>query len=231
MSQNTSGFSEETQCVSPLSIVAVVGENTSAQLVQALFERVSHLLKAPLCLDIYREDQASAPLEGYLTDLLRSEHGKRMLILPWSVSPRTASLIEAAKAALGATTHETVEEWCLSPLQYSASEVASFGSWDGIRNPAQALDRLITTFPGWSRQGTLLHSGTCLVLLPCTDQMEQRACRAVVLSMMQAVGSVLLSDDAVSVPLHLDGVITVSYFTRWMCDLVLTLTATACTAT
>jgi len=154
---------------SPLIIVSVVRERTSAQLVQALFERVSRLLKESLCLAIYQEGQAAAPLEDYLTDLLQG-NGKSMLILPWSVPPRTAPLIDAAKVALGCITHEAVEERCLSPLQHSASELTSFGPWDGVRNPADALDRLLASYPGWSRQGTWLSSGTCTVLLPCNDQ-------------------------------------------------------------
>jgi len=45
--------------------------------------------------------------------------------------------------------------------------------------------------------------------------------------MMCAIEAVLLGDDSVSVPLRLDGAITVNYLTRFVCDLVRLLSSTA----
>lgn len=227
-------FSEATHRTSPLSIVAVVRESASVQLIQVLFERVSHLLKEPLCLDIYQEGQAAASLESYLTDLLRSDGGKSILLLPWHIPLSTTRLIEAAKAALGCTTHEAVEERCMAPLRHSGSEFASFGPY-GVRNPAADLDRLIALYPGWSRQLTWLCSGANQVLLPWTQQ-GQEAEKEVsawvgwqVQAFLQSMTAVLLDDDSVSVPLRLDGATTTGYLTSWICDLVLTLSTTTST--
>jgi hypothetical protein len=197
--------------------------------VQALLDRTSRLLTHPLAVALYRQDRSSLPFERFLVNLLQGDDGEKCLVLPWQVSLSTAILVEAAKHALALATQETVQKRS-QPTRRSASGLASFGSWDGIRNPEEALDRLIPFFPGWQRQTTLLEAGTRSVLLPCIEQMVQQhsdTLQQQLTLMRQAVEGALLHESSLTASLRTDGAITIDSLTWMISDFIMVLTSTS----
>jgi len=226
---NTLSSSAATGCGSTITIMVITQDAPSEQVVRALLDRTSHLLTHPLAVALYRQGQSSLPLERFLANLLQSDDGEKCLMLPWHVSLSTASLIETAKHALALATHEEVEERSVLPRRHSTSGLASFGSWDGVRNPEDALDRLIALSPGWHRQATWLGAGTRSVLLPCIEQTVPQTSVPIqqLTSMMQAIEGALLHESSITASLRTDGAITTGYLTRLVSDFVMVLTSTS----
>lgn len=213
-------------CASTITVMVLTQDASSEQVGQALLDRTSRLLAHPLPVVLSTRDPSSLPLERSLINVLQGDEGEKCLVLPWLVTRSAQNLIETAKHALALMTHETIDE--RNPLLHrrSASGLASFGSWDGIRNPEEALDRLIAISPGWHRQATWLRAGTRSVLLPCIEQTvppPSITTQQQLASLRQAVEGVLLHNSSLTVSLRRDGEKTVSYLVRWVADLVMLL--------
>lgn len=204
-----------------LTVVALVRDATSEELVTALIERASQLLARPLALEFYSQNQQSLLLEEYLADLSQDDDVERVLLLPWYTHLNSECLVEAAKNALA--THQDIKQWNQEPRRHYAQELSSLESWIGVRNPQEALDRFIAFYPGWHRQTTCLSVGTKHLLLPCTEHsmsivpvLEEWQ----MLAMVQSIVAVLLNDLSVVAPLRYKGEIMVRYLSCLICDLV-----------
>lgn len=213
----------------PWKVIIMTHDGIGGELVQALLERASRILARSLPVESCQLDHhPAASLEKHVISLFQREEAHRFLVLPWGIPLSPAHLIEVMKTALKTTTGQDVESHCQDvPRQY-AQGGSSLGPWDGVRNPAEAFDRLMAISPGWHWQVTRLRAGGRQVVVPCPQKGETGEARPEsqqVPVFMQSLMAVLLPHDAVTLPLRHDGELTASYLSRFLCDLVTLLTS------
>jgi hypothetical protein len=212
---------------SPWKVLIMTHDVLGGELVQALLERASGILARSLPAESCQLDHYQAEsLEKHVLSLFQREEAHCFLVLPWDIPLSPAHLIEVMKTALKTTTGQDVESHCQDvPRQY-AQGGSSLGPWDGVRNPAAALDRLMAISPGWHWQVTRLRAGGRQVVMPCPQEGETGGARPEsqhVPVLTQSLMAVLLPHDSVTLPLRHDGELTASYLSRFLCDLVMLL--------